>query len=331
MLFVPLPLFATLLLILILGAMLRSVDMKVVANRLFATLVGLYAAQAGFLSLRWGYDHAWAGVVVAYLAPILPAFAYFAYRSLQNRLRATDLWPLFAVGVVWIVRVLAPEIVDSFIILTYLGFGGALIVAAWRGADTLALVRIADVFDVRRAMFVTGLCLIASAIVDVFVIIDFIQNGGANVGLIVSLVQTSVLIVVGLGAFLGFGSIVEPDLTPEPLAPTDSDDAIMAQLDALLSGQDLYQDTDLNLRRIARRLGLPDRSVSQAINRTKSISVSQYVNTFRINAACTMLRNTDQSVLQISLAAGFLSKSNFNREFGRIMGQTPSEWRRKAA
>lgn len=83
-------------------------------------------------------------------------------------------------------------------------------------------------FDVRRAMFITGLCLIASACVDVFVIVDFIRNGGANVGMIVSVMQTSVLIFVGLGAFLGFGSGIDADQTSEPTAATDSDDAIMA-------------------------------------------------------------------------------------------------------
>lgn len=133
MLFVPLPLFATLLLVLILGAMLRSVDMKIMANRLFAVLVGLYALQAGLLSLRWGYDYAWAGGIVAYLAPILPACAYLAYLSLQKQLRVSDLWPLIAVFVVWGVRTLAPEIVDPFIIATYLGFRGTLVLAARRG------------------------------------------------------------------------------------------------------------------------------------------------------------------------------------------------------
>ncbi len=81
------------------------------------------------------------------------------------------------------------------------------------------------------------------------------------------------------------------------------------------------------MRRLSRKLGLPDRSVSKAINKTQNMSVSQFVNQFRIKDACALLEQTDQSILQVSLAAGFLTKSNFNREFARITGQTPSQWR----
>ena len=57
------------------------------------------------------------------------------------------------------------------------------------------------------------------------------------------------------------------------------------------------------------------------------MSVSQFVNEYLITEACRLLRETDETVLAISLAAGFATKSNFNREFPRVTGQTPSQWR----
>lgn len=57
------------------------------------------------------------------------------------------------------------------------------------------------------------------------------------------------------------------------------------------------------------------------------MGVSQFVNGFRVKDAAKLLTTTDQTILQISLAVGFLSKSNFNCEFTRVMGQTPSAWR----
>ena len=101
----------------------------------------------------------------------------------------------------------------------------------------------------------------------------------------------------------------------------------MQRLNRLFEVSSLHRDTELNLRRLSRRLGVPDRSVSQAVNRTMGMSVSQYVNSYRIKDACKLLKTTDKSILQISMAAGFLSKSNFNREFTRITQKSPSRWR----
>ncbi|MBP1853311.1 helix-turn-helix domain-containing protein [Rhizobium halophytocola] len=89
----------------------------------------------------------------------------------------------------------------------------------------------------------------------------------------------------------------------------------------------LYADTDLNLARLARRLGRPARSLSNAVNRVHGLSVSQYVNDFRVAEACRLLRDTEAPVTRILYEAGFLTKSNFNREFLRVTGMTPTAWR----
>ena len=103
----------------------------------------------------------------------------------------------------------------------------------------------------------------------------------------------------------------------------------MMQLEALFAREALHRDEDLSLRRLARRLGLSDRRVSNAINRSHGTSVSQYVNGHRVAAACRLLRESEDTILAVSLAAGFATKSNFNREFQRVMGMSPSVWRRQ--
>ena len=94
-----------------------------------------------------------------------------------------------------------------------------------------------------------------------------------------------------------------------------------------MRSKELYKDVDLNLGRIARRLGLPARQVSSAINRIHGSSVSQYVNNQRIDEARRLLTTTDEPIIRIMFDAGFLSKSNFNREFLRITGLSPKAWR----
>lgn len=331
MVFVPLPLFATLGLVFVLAYMVRTRDFAVQSNVLFTVLVGLYAMQSLLLTLRWGYAFHDFGPEIAMLAPALPICAYMAYHSLIDRLSLRGTWPVLVLPLNWLVLAFLPALADAAILMTYLGFGSAILWNLRARSATLALARIEQAENAARAMFATGLALVVSAFVDVFVFVDFVRTGGQNVGAALGLIQIGFLFFIGFVALWGQSSGARAD-HPEPEAEqplaTEEDAAVIARLDKLLQDQKLYRDTDLNLRRLARRIGMPDRIVSQAINRTKNMSLSQYINGFRINDACTLLATTDQSVLQVSMAAGFLSKSNFNREFLRVTGQTPSQWRR---
>ena len=330
MIFLPLPLFATLCLVLVLFQILRTAKMSVRANQLFSVLVALYALQSLLLNLRWGYGLDETAIWIGLLAPVLPIVAYFAYLSLSDRLAPKMLWPLAILVVNWIVLIVSPDLADPFILCTFLGFGIAILRHAYLGQDALALVQIDKIDGAMRAMIFTGAALVCSAFVDLFVIMDFIRTGEANAGLTITLAQTGFLLLIGLAALFG-QSGASADEGPEGSLPTpdvtEEDGAIVARLTQLFEVTALHKETELNLRRMARRLGLPDRSVSRAINKTQNMSVSQFVNGFRIRDAAQMLRQSDQTILQVSLSAGFMTKSNFNREFARVMGQTPSQWR----
>jgi AraC-like DNA-binding protein len=67
--------------------------------------------------------------------------------------------------------------------------------------------------------------------------------------------------------------------------------------------------------------------LSSAINRATGLNVSQFVNNFRVADACRLMAESNRSTTAIMLEAGFSTKSNFNREFRRVTGQSPSEWR----
>lgn len=302
--------------------------MRLPANQLFAALLGLYALQSGLLSLRWGYQMAGLGIWIALIAPLLPILAYLAFDSLNNALIRKHLWHGLPILFAWGVFAIDPDRLDSVIISIYFSYGTALILAARRNPD-FALTRLSEAFDTRRAMMITGAALIASALIDIFIIIDFIRSGGANISFALSLIQAAVLVLLGYAA-THVGGLSAHTQRAEAANPeaTETDADIITAIQTLFERDGLHRDMDLNLRRLARKLGQPDRAVSNAINRTQGISVSQLVNRRRIADACALLTTTDQSILQISLAAGFLSKSNFNREFTRITGKTPSEYRR---
>ena len=87
----------------------------------------------------------------------------------------------------------------------------------------------------------------------------------------------------------------------------------------------LYLDPDLTLARLARRMTLPAKQVSAAVNRVTGENVSRLINGYRIRHACERLAAGD-GVTTAMLASGFNTKSNFNREFLRVTGMSPSRW-----
>jgi AraC-like DNA-binding protein len=331
MLFVPLPLFATLILGLLFGRILLTRDMSQRAHQLFAGLVALYAIQSLLVSLRWGYGIEDIAVWLIILAPVLPAVAYLSYAALTGGKTSGRLWPLAVVAVNWLAYAVLPVLPDPLILMTYLGFGLLLLGQSWKGTDALSLSPINDAREIRLAMCLTGGALVASGLTDIYLIVDFMQNDGRNAGLILTFVQTAFVFVIGISATFGRAAApVNRDEETIVFAPaaTEQDSDLVHRLERLFEKDGLHRNEDLSLRRIARRLGLPDRRVSNAINRVRGISVSQFVNDFRIREACTLLSTTERTVLEVSLAAGFATKSNFNREFLRVTGQTPSQWRK---
>jgi AraC-like DNA-binding protein len=112
-----------------------------------------------------------------------------------------------------------------------------------------------------------------------------------------------------------------------PENPTDSDRAMLTKLDVLMNDKNIYTDSNLTLARVARRLSVPVRDVSTAINRTTGENFSRYINGFRVRHAQVALRETELPITEVMFESGFVSKSSFNTEFRRITGRTPSEFR----
>lgn len=331
MIFVPLPLFASLLLIIIAFRFFTARDMSHRAHQLFLALIVFYALQSFLVTLRWGYQIESVTRFTALLAPVLPVLAYLSYGALTSKSTSRLYGPLVVIPINWFAFAAFPDVADVLIVLTYLGFGVALIWQARLGPDALTRPPFDSAQTLIKAMLLTGLTLILSAMVDIYVVIDFIRNGGENVSLIVTVAQTIFVMIIGCTAAFGRASTSAKNTRPAPsqtdLDDTSGDAEIIEQLNALFDKDGLHKDEEINLRKLARRLHVPDRRVSNAVNRACQQSVSQFVNERRVKDACILLSQSNDSVLNISLASGFATKSNFNREFRRVTGRSPSEWR----
>ena len=87
----------------------------------------------------------------------------------------------------------------------------------------------------------------------------------------------------------------------------------------------------ISLDILAEQLGVSKYRISRVFGEKLQTSLSDYVNRLRIHRAQSMLHGTDQDVLSICLACGYENPRTFNREFKRICGCTPREYRQRKA
>ena len=85
----------------------------------------------------------------------------------------------------------------------------------------------------------------------------------------------------------------------------------------------------LTLHRLATEFGYNYRYMSMLVSRCFHTSFSQVVNQYRISYACTLLREGDYSITEVSEQCGFDSQRNFNRNFKAITSMTPREYLQK--
>lgn len=305
------------------------------SQQLFAWLVGVCIVQSLLVGMVWTYGFGGLKPIMPVTASMLPALVWASFRTLVRP--APQFTPtkigLLAMPTLAVVLALLTfqDAIDGLLIVIFLGFG----VALWRmghaGPDALQGTQLQYSMQTHRAMQGAALSLLLNAVVDVAIIVDYQMAGGRHVPGILSVFSVLNLIFIGLLALLASeGNAAQTDdavADPVENGATDDDVETARRIEALLRETRLYADPDLTLIRIARKVGIPVRGISAAINRHHGMNVSQYVNGFRLNEACRLLAETDLSITEVHLDAGFQTKSNFNREFRRQFDISPTEWR----
>jgi AraC-like DNA-binding protein len=87
----------------------------------------------------------------------------------------------------------------------------------------------------------------------------------------------------------------------------------------------------VSLDEAAALVAMSPSAFSRYFRRTTGQTFTTYLNEVRIARACALLVETDRGIAQIADEAGFPNLSHFNRQFLRVKGLRPSEYRRAAA
>ncbi|MCF2870339.1 helix-turn-helix transcriptional regulator [Octadecabacter sp. G9-8] len=149
--------------------------------------------------------------------------------------------------------------------------------------------------------------------------------------------------VFGLGLLvilLLFGLRQRPSLAPGAATLPDSAtkyeksaltpamaDRITRKLRAAMGDDKLHRDPNLSLWSLARHIGASPNYISQTLNENIGDSFFDFVNSYRISDAQALLRDTDQTVLEITYDVGFNSRSSFYTAFKKVTRQTPTAYR----
>lgn len=88
-----------------------------------------------------------------------------------------------------------------------------------------------------------------------------------------------------------------------------------------------HLDGDVSVKNIADVIGLNPSYLSKLFIKETGISVKDFITRAKISTAENMLRYSDFSYLDISLALGFSSQSAFISVFKKINGMTPKKYR----
>ena len=86
---------------------------------------------------------------------------------------------------------------------------------------------------------------------------------------------------------------------------------------------------DINLEKIAKKLGYTDRHVRRAFAAEYSVSPIEYLQTYRLLLAKNLLTDTSLSVLDTAMAAGFGSVRRFNELFKKHYNLSPTGLRKR--
>jgi AraC family transcriptional regulator len=91
---------------------------------------------------------------------------------------------------------------------------------------------------------------------------------------------------------------------------------------------DRHLGEKLTIEDIAAAIGLSKSHFSRAFKGSVGISPMAYVAARRIERAKSMVVACAQSLADVALSCGFANQSHLNRQFRRLVGVTPGQWRR---
>ena len=88
-----------------------------------------------------------------------------------------------------------------------------------------------------------------------------------------------------------------------------------------------YYNEKISVETLASTAGMSRRSFERQFHQSLGCSSMTYLRRVRINAVCRALTSSSRSLSEISLSCGYSDQIHMTREFRKLVGETPREYR----
>lgn len=289
---------------------------------LLRLLIILCAGQSLIIALSQHYGITLMRSIQPVVASIIPPVAWLAYR---NRVERKDIVytvaPIIAAAAVLIL----PQILDLLLPGLFAIFGTLILLSAKKGADDQPDVLLASGDLPSLLWLLIGVALVASAMSDVLIVSAEVMGYPELRPWIISVFSVGNLLIIGAVGFSSHLETIDSTSSDQEKKIQVADPETWSRIQVYMDSKKPYLDPDLTLSRLARKIGLPVKSLSSTINLATGENVSRFINSARVAHAQKAMKD-GASVTNAMLDSGFNTKSNFNREFLRIVGVSPSAW-----
>lgn len=158
-----------------------------------------------------------------------------------------------------------------------------------------------------------------------------------SVSNLLGIINNYLVIILINGLFISGLLNAEKLLHPEPIVAEKPSriknrEHKIAIIEKAIHVDRIYLESNLNIDRFAARLGLRVRDVSAIIKTHYGTNFFEFINSYRIEEVKRLLlmeEHKTENILDIIHLAGFNSLSTFHRFFKRLVGVTPTEYRRQ--
>lgn len=89
-----------------------------------------------------------------------------------------------------------------------------------------------------------------------------------------------------------------------------------------------YRD-DVDLKRLAELVNMAEGSLCRFFKMNMGMTVFEYLNQLKIEFSCKLLMDNELGILDVCLDSGFNNLSHFNKQFKKVTGVPPSEYRKR--
>ena len=86
---------------------------------------------------------------------------------------------------------------------------------------------------------------------------------------------------------------------------------------------------EVNLKVLADLVNMAEGSLCRFFRENMGVTIFEYLNQIKIELACNLLMDNELSIIEIGFDSGFNNLSHFNKQFKRITGMPPSQYRKQ--